>query len=394
MYIPKKEFIAERQQKHVVKQIMQAPHLFAENLRINKAFATDNPSPGLIKDEELEGQANTGGVSLLDTDEPGQATAGGVSLQAETNIMDMSVPLSVKRETHETWPKLPSALNNTLNEGIASISIGSRSSSIGRTTPPDRSAVTSPTGTGLVYTEGYPSLGRTSARTSSSSSTLVNDVNNAASISSASAKATPKAWSTGATSSALFPNAQPTPSPVDWDAILAAKARNQREDDRTNLFRARFWDPTSDEYDAQRFLHSVIGKYMCPFPGCENALDTADEISGHLRYSHGNAQITCPSCKKLFQTTVALVQHIESGMRGSKKCHFARSEDMAKALDEVTGGFLDARYVEGQSRVHGYKTEGRDGNIKAVKVDDEFPHGIMDIKFQAKLPTTSTVRYA
>jgi hypothetical protein len=74
-----------------------------------------------------------------------------------------------------------------------------------------------------------------------------------------------KPWTTGRTSNALFPKAK-TPAPADWSV------ERYQQDHETfygiNIWRDRFWDPTSSYWNPERFVESLTNKYYCPFP-CE-----------------------------------------------------------------------------------------------------------------------------
>lgn len=75
-----------------------------------------------------------------------------------------------------------------------------------------------------------------------------------------------KAWGTGESSKALFPNAKPTLATSEWAIQHRDYQRNSEQDN--NIMTTRFWDPTSSDWNPERFLIASINQYVCPFP-CE-----------------------------------------------------------------------------------------------------------------------------
>lgn len=52
-----------------------------------------------------------------------------------------------------------------------------------------------------------------------------------------------------------------------------------------------------------------------------------------------NERLRCPACLRIFKSATALVQHAESQ---SYKCDIRESEKYRQAVDQITGGFIDA----------------------------------------------------
>ena len=75
---------------------------------------------------------------------------------------------------------------------------------------------------------------------------------------------------TANSSTALFPKAKPTPVTDDWEATLEAR---QEQTQPQNMFRVRFWDPLSDDYNPDRFYDEEMEVYKCPIPDCGYVLN-------------------------------------------------------------------------------------------------------------------------
>ena len=76
----------------------------------------------------------------------------------------------------------------------------------------------------------------------------------------------PVPWASGATSKSLFPGARATPPAADWEHRLKEK---EEKDHKSNFLHLQFWNPTHEDYDAERFYDPMTEKYKCPFPGCK-----------------------------------------------------------------------------------------------------------------------------
>jgi len=87
-------------------------------------------------------------------------------------------------------------------------------------------------------------------------------------------------WENANTSKALFPEAHAKAAlEKGWTVPL-------REEDQIderhglNIFKTRFWDPTSVDYDPERFYEPGIGEYYCPFI-CEYVPSISKKIGRH-----------------------------------------------------------------------------------------------------------------
>ncbi|KAF3046966.1 hypothetical protein E8E12_009613 [Didymella heteroderae] len=135
-------------------------------------------------------------------------------------------------------------------------------------------------------------------------------------------------------SSALFPNAKPTPAPEEFS--IAAHDEQMEREHGINIMKTRFWDPLSIDWNPERFYDSVIDKYNCPFV-CELTFATPADLNKHINSDHRLARMKCPSCLKYFKSATALMAHCES--RGSK-CQINKADDFNIFLDRISGGFL------------------------------------------------------
>jgi hypothetical protein len=76
----------------------------------------------------------------------------------------------------------------------------------------------------------------------------------------------PKAWdsrNSKSASSALFPNAKPTPAPSEFS--IAAYDDKMEQERGLNIMKTRFWDPMSKDFNPDRFYDAIVNKYNCPF---------------------------------------------------------------------------------------------------------------------------------
>ena len=368
--ITKTDFQGSIQHKHVMNEIMKDPEEVRQGLQVNKAFAPISDKPGLIVEGSETQETEDGGVPLLDQED--EAQKGGYKpLQAEVNLIDMNLPMT--RCEQETWPRLPGLPPARLTESMHSMSMKSAAPSVSGTemsASEFASEITSRRGGKKVYTESYPSL---DSPKSPGSNYIDDDTSSVATSTMASSINTPVAWTTGKTCQALFKDAKSTPPAGDWEAIRAQREKEAVANDKTNLFHSRFWDPQSSDYDVERFLSSVIGKYCCPFPECGDEYDEPLDIEGHLRNAHLKTSYRCPLCLKIFRSPSALVSHSEAG----GKCKVKKSSMYDKLLDEVSGGYLKAHHLK-EPKVY------KPGNA-LVKAGERID-GVMDTKFEAKLP--------
>jgi hypothetical protein len=70
------------------------------------------------------------------------------------------------------------------------------------------------------------------------------------------------------TSEVLFPGVKPTPVSYEWAQELQKRDQAYELEHGVNLFRSRFWDPTSRDYKPERFFNPITEMYMCSFPHC------------------------------------------------------------------------------------------------------------------------------
>jgi hypothetical protein len=148
----------------------------------------------------------------------------------------------------------------------------------------------------------------------------------------------PSAWGQNRdgrdTAKILFPKAPPNP-------MLNGRYGNAQdtEEEGINLFKTRFWDPTSADYKPERFYDPATGEYHCPFI-CEQKFTTDFDLEAHILNGHRITKMRCPRCMKKFGSATALIAHCENV---NSKCGISEAEDFAEFLDRLSGGFLDAK---------------------------------------------------
>lgn len=71
------------------------------------------------------------------------------------------------------------------------------------------------------------------------------------------------AWKGGKSAGTLFPSASATPAPSEWS--IEHHDRQMEEEQGINIMTTRFWDPTSGDFNPERFYDTVLQVYYCPF---------------------------------------------------------------------------------------------------------------------------------
>jgi hypothetical protein len=328
------EFLANIQHKYIRKEIMEQPDVVIGNLQINPAFAAPPDKPGLIVNEpakvvaEAEPEAEGGvAVPLLDR-ESEEMKGGDQPLEAKFAAVQIDggkAPLT--RSNLEKWPRLPGQNDSVVSEYVKSQTIGSPPASTidtGKSASQFASQITSRRGGLKVHTESYPSLQSSAQSPESGQPKNAYVEDDAASVTTARPEIVlerPAAWTTEHTSRALFGDIKQAPPSEQIKSIL--KKREEEAAKPKGILDSRWWDPDSTDFIPDRFYHSVIQKFCCPFAACENLpLDTAYELEVHFKDAHTMRRFRCPGCLKLFKNAQGMVSHIES----TQKCPIKRSK--------------------------------------------------------------------
>ena len=377
------EFYAHMQHKYMKKEIMKNLDHFLEALRINANLAQPPTHPGLIDAEPRIDRTDTetdGGVILDQEHEEQKAGIEPLAAKlAAVKLGGKKVPLT--RSNLEAWPRLPGQMQSVVPDDILNQSIGSPPPSIISMDVPASefaSQITSRRGGVKIQTESYPSLRRnTTVSESKKSSRITGTDDDADSVSTAQAEAVlkrPAAWTTTQTSRALFGDIKAEQQPEQVKSILK---HNRQEDIKApnHVLLARWWDPESEDYNAEVFFHSVFERYKCPFPECEDmpTFDHPHDIAGHLLDAHGKTKFRCPGCLKLFKRASGMVSHMES----TQKCPIRKSKNFKSVLDEITGGFIKAKRLP-QPTIYKSST--------AVVKSGQVVNGVMSTMYKAGRP--------
>ncbi|KAF2740138.1 hypothetical protein EJ04DRAFT_482870 [Polyplosphaeria fusca] len=155
-----------------------------------------------------------------------------------------------------------------------------------------------------------------------------------------------KPWNTGRAAVALFPDAKPTPAPSEWGMQQYEQAQEQEHG--INILRTRFWDPTAESWNPERFLEPMSREYYCPFI-CEQHFKIPADLNRHIMNDHRITKMRCPHCLNQFKSCTALVTHCESS---KSKCGISRTEDFGVFLDRLTGGFVTVKEKTRPEFVH------------------------------------------
>ncbi|KAF2838266.1 hypothetical protein M501DRAFT_935693 [Patellaria atrata CBS 101060] len=289
--VTRKQFYGHLMHKNIINRILEQPESMDKIINPDWADAA--------RDFDT-----TGGVELpIDTPIEGVNLNQHPTLQPEI----LSPPLSA---THQRWPPLPSV--SSQSGGVALVA--SEISSLRLSSSTTRSSTPSPS------TRVIQQSGASNNRTCSDATT----------------KVTASAWG-GSQKAAkkLFPDAKP--ATASWDLALAERNKVFQVD---NMFKIRFWDPTSAEYDPERLYNEFLQAYCCPYPHCDANFGKPDAVETHVNENHQIKDWRCPCCLKLFKSVSSLISHCESPVA---RCELSNKKNFGQAIDEFTGGFLSAR---------------------------------------------------
>ncbi|KAK4633818.1 hypothetical protein CLAFUR0_03718 [Fulvia fulva] len=301
------EFHRHISQKYIVSQVMHAPDKLLKSLAANKTV--DDKNPGRIgqahRDEDLDplDQDEEGGVSLLD--QADEAQMGGYKpLVPESDLIDVHNRGGPPSAALERWPRLPGQDLPDLSTSMRGMSIKTPR------TPTRRDSI----------------LGREKTTVT------------------ASLPAKPIAWGSK-TSEKLFPYSKEPKKQskaADWSGILAQREAQAAAENNTSLWKSRWWDPTSPDYQVEIFYNAFEGAYLCPFESCEkdnHRFDSPYDLHVHMAHAHIRQVWGCVACHKRFPSPSSLVAHAES----SRRCYVRDSGKFKQFITDITGGYLKAK---------------------------------------------------
>ena len=248
--ISAQQFAGHLQHKNIVNKLLKDPELL-KNITSNAGFLD------AARDDDIGGGVSLGG-GLLEQDANEQD---GVLLNIAPLEPEKHPDATNPPRLGESWLALKKRHENeveqdidVLSSRIGGISLGS--SILAGTI--DWSKFRGSTN-GSMPPSACSKLGFTGSITSEESDTTQK-------------ASTTTAWGhPGASTSAsevLFPGVKPTPVSFEWAQELRKRDQAYELEHGVNLFRSRFWDPTSRDYKPQRFFNPIIEMYMCSFPHC------------------------------------------------------------------------------------------------------------------------------
>ncbi|GAM88897.1 hypothetical protein ANO11243_069310 [Dothideomycetidae sp. 11243] len=433
-FITASHFHAERQHKHVLKQILKNPELFCFNISDSKAMSTDEAESTASVAETMSDVFSVlsldGGVALLDLDDeegrtsipPLQPSSSGDSSHLDQVIDDRSGPQ--QKSTSGPWPRPLSGVEvqqlrdearrmaGEPPEGLPTIPTPSPD------LPMDVSESSCASHAGSSARHGLrplpkPKFGGPIPATVEDcvASEMADDGSDAASVSSdatirpdtASVSQAKSIGSKTTSLSSYITRGRGTLThEVDWKRLFELKrsgssktsdsASTPNPFDATgahaaySLFHTRWYDPHSDDYNPDIFFHPILEVYKCPFAQCKETFNLHVEMETHLRYQHVVTKNTCPSCLKTFDRVSDLIRHFEASLRGSR-CWIANAVDFAKILDDVTGGFVDViRNPSSERLIGARRVPGEEGALTIRRVGKG--DGVREMLFEGSLPPT------
>lgn len=374
------EFMSNVTLRHIHSEIMKAPNDYAAGCTVNSAFVIAQEKPGMIRDITSEAaseyqESEAGGISILDVDDESRKISF-KSLDPEVDLMDFNASqrMPLTRSNLESWPRLPNQPKPDVPDMLGKISIRSPTSS-GTAMSASEFASSITRGPTSPYAISHPALAApTTVALSNGKPSLV--------TASVDAERTRygAAWTTGNPSKTLFRDVIPmSPSSDYWQGQIAQR-QGANADDNTNLLHKRYWDPSNADYNVERFRHDVIGKYCCPFGGCDCSYDKPVDLSDHFKIAHMKTDYRCPLCLKIFAKGSSLMAHAEAV---GGKCRVKESNVFGQLLDVISGGFLKAKQVR-QPKMVKFDQE-------AVVKRGEIVDGVMSTKFDWNDPVASNL---
>lgn len=378
----------EREHKHIVKLILNDLDGFKMNMRATPYSAVDTPSKDM---DDISGGVAVDLLSSRDSDQSnGPTPLGPHQRLASTSTLRLHTKPNT---TQQQWPGYPSSEDDDLTDSMGSFSLDAASDA----------------GSMVGYAQSDMEPAARYARSGDEDSII--DSSNGATTDgeeeedddTSTPPATPaKLWSTKDTSQRLFGKVKPKAIP-NWEGINASHRRSKEEDDESNIFRSRFWDPYHTDFRPKFFYrpaedNKLAPPYECPFEICRRRFDTPKKIGDHMRESHAAQRKLCPLCLKNFDKPSGLVAHFEASSAGAK-CAVARSPGYSAVLFEVTGGLLEAEKTADEP-VYGYQltAAGRDGRPRKVKTKDaeqwDSPgNGVKTYSYRAKSPSRPAFKW-
>ncbi|TKX20984.1 C2H2 type zinc finger domain-containing protein 9 [Elsinoe australis] len=385
-YVSSSEFKAERQHKHIVKQILADPDVFSSTISASRAMvAAEEWSEAESEYTDISSQ---GGVGLLDDNNSTEAEG------YETLVPRLQLQNLIDQD-------IDNAVDPVRKERAGSTDISSSSLVWPRTRPSTSRPAP------MVFRRGISSSrNEVQMQSPTSPPPLTNADTDSDSGSSSSSEATARAASpsrslvpsTHGSLASYMSEIRSTTTGIDWAALARTRALNESLNtrrpssgavtlQRSNLFTARWYDPHSPSYNPDLFWSTLNELYTCPFGSCDATFEHQIDMETHLRYTHVMTRNKCPTCLKTFETVTGLVRHFEASVRGSR-CWIATTRQFAQVLCEVTGGFLDVTDVgrrEGENKLAGYVRD-RDGSVVKVEGEVGSAGGVMEKRFDAATP--------
>ncbi|KAK4553939.1 hypothetical protein LTR86_009115 [Recurvomyces mirabilis] len=335
------EFRGQVLQKHVRKELMKNINTVNERLAATeKSIAPLDEFPYEATDyaESADADDEEGGIGLLEQKHTEQKDLI-EPLKPDIDLIDTKRTASETRQAVESWPRLPGLHGlPKMTASMASMSVAASDVGPGTSFGGRRSGHKPRP---IQYTESYPSMD------SPSGGVLVSGDSSVASPSTTNTDRQ-VAWTTGNTSKALFKPSQLRPASKQDQQVLTKKPAEGSAvqlSESKSIMKTRFYDTYSPDYNPDLFLNPLTEKYICLFPQCEDGegeFDTLSDLQGHIEFAHLRLLFVCPTCLKRFQSATAMVSHMETTIR----CRVKEHDKFMHILDDITGGFLEAKQVK------------------------------------------------
>lgn len=424
LFIRRAQYHEERNQKHIVKQIMVNPDQFDKIIELSKACEGRKAHSKSSSASSIEVASPCGrGVGLGTADFPALPSSSSDSMptegvrldgwsQAVTGVqgpnaqMDQrSLQTIANSMTAEQLPKRPKEPHQGLNDEVEQLAkLIDQNNFWGLESLPNQQRF-------VLGGDGDRNDNETAAKMEKPKNCWANIKAPCASSGTSRSPSQPSITSGRGALSSFITSNRPTEvlnadsqkssalARPNQAAINASLAYTTKTEGHTNLFYSRFWDRHHEDYNPDYFFNVDRQVYVCAFPNCGLQHEDRSGFETHMDISHAHMRVECPQCHKRFHIISNLVQHFEhsalnTSSRPGNGCLVARRPDYKQIMSEITGGFLNVKRGEEEIMVGFESKLGPDGKRQVVRKTEgpaldvwgDEKIGVQTVKYEARDP--------